>query len=332
MRPREIPLLVCAVLVPLWIGARSLPVLPSCLPVPPAPPPADWRPLVGLALLGIVARVRARGAFLLAHVGEDRPIAGVETYREAPTQRVLPAAVARDWRRRAGLGVATMVLGTAITWSVKPDPFPSVVLSCALFGGVVVYLQHRRGHASLLYLPLLASALLGLPMRPSTSAIVPLLLLLVTGLDAIDAWGRRPLGGYELVDEALRALDRRDGTAWASLGWLVLGQTFVQAFLPLSAYAYEGTIKTTEGNAREIRNAVNRWRGAKGGTDCPTIAQLVADHEIDSASKIDDSWGSAYRITCTEDDVFVVSPGPDCCFGTKDDISVPKGASELRKR
>ncbi len=89
----------------------------------------------------------------------------------------------------------------------------------------------------------------------------------------------------------------------------------------------EAQIKTTEGNAREIRNAVNRWRGSKGGTDCPTISQLVQDKEIDSASKIDDAWGSAYKITCTEDDVFVVSPGPDKKEGSADDISVPKGAA-----
>jgi general secretion pathway protein H len=88
----------------------------------------------------------------------------------------------------------------------------------------------------------------------------------------------------------------------------------------------EANIKTTEGNAREIRNAIQRWRGLKGGTDCPTISQLVQDKEIDSASKTDDAWGVPFKITCTEDDVIVLSAGPDKKEGTKDDISVPKGA------
>lgn len=89
----------------------------------------------------------------------------------------------------------------------------------------------------------------------------------------------------------------------------------------------EAGIKSTETNAREIRNAVNRWRGTRGGSDCPSIAQLVQDKEIDSASKTDDAWSSPYKIVCTEDDVVVSSPGPDKKEGTKDDIVVPKGAA-----
>ena len=88
----------------------------------------------------------------------------------------------------------------------------------------------------------------------------------------------------------------------------------------------EAQVKTTETNAREIRNAIQRWRGLKGGTDCPTISQLVQDKEIDSASKVDDAWGSPFKIQCTEDDVIIMSAGPDKKEGTKDDIIVPKGA------
>ncbi|MCC6648951.1 MAG: type II secretion system protein [Polyangiaceae bacterium] len=87
----------------------------------------------------------------------------------------------------------------------------------------------------------------------------------------------------------------------------------------------EAQVKTSEQNARGIRDAVQRWRGLKGGTDCPTISQLVQDKEIDSASKTDDAWGTAYKIQCTEDDVIVMSAGPDKKEGTKDDIVVPKG-------
>ncbi|MCU0654949.1 MAG: type II secretion system protein GspG [Polyangiaceae bacterium] len=88
----------------------------------------------------------------------------------------------------------------------------------------------------------------------------------------------------------------------------------------------EAAVKNTETNAREIRNAVQRWRGLRGGSDCPSISQLVQDKEIDSASKTDDAWGSPYKIACTEDDVIVSSPGPDKKEGSADDIVVPKGA------
>jgi general secretion pathway protein G len=86
-------------------------------------------------------------------------------------------------------------------------------------------------------------------------------------------------------------------------------------------------IATTTNNAREIRNAAGRWRATHGGDTCPSISQLVADKEIDSASKTDDPWGSPYKINCLEDDVQVVSPGPDKRENTADDIAVPKGAS-----
>jgi general secretion pathway protein G len=86
----------------------------------------------------------------------------------------------------------------------------------------------------------------------------------------------------------------------------------------------ETQIKTAITNALEIRNAANRWRAARGGSDCPTVSQLVQDKEIDSASKVDDPWSSPYKIQCTEDETVVSSPGPDKKEGSKDDIVVPK--------
>jgi general secretion pathway protein G len=89
----------------------------------------------------------------------------------------------------------------------------------------------------------------------------------------------------------------------------------------------EAQIKTAINNALEVRSAANRWRATRGGDQCPTISQLVQDKEIDSASKTDDPWSSAYKITCTEDEVTVFSPGPDKREGTADDIAVPKGSA-----
>lgn len=81
--------------------------------------------------------------------------------------------------------------------------------------------------------------------------------------------------------------------------------------------------KTAEGNAREIRNAVQRFR-AVNGEACPTIDELVVVREIDSASKTDDPWGRDYRIVCTDDEVTVISAGKDGAFGNADDVIVPR--------
>jgi general secretion pathway protein G len=81
-------------------------------------------------------------------------------------------------------------------------------------------------------------------------------------------------------------------------------------------------IEATTNNARGIRDAVIRWK-ATGGDGCPTVSQLVQDKQIDSAAKVEDPWGSAYKIACTEDEVTVLSFGPDKKEGSSDDISVP---------
>ena len=90
----------------------------------------------------------------------------------------------------------------------------------------------------------------------------------------------------------------------------------------------QAQVDTATTNARAIRDAVNRWRATRGGTDCPTISQLLQDKEIDASSKTDDPWGGAFKIQCTEDDSIVSSPGPDKKENTKDDIQVPKKGGE----
>jgi general secretion pathway protein G len=82
-------------------------------------------------------------------------------------------------------------------------------------------------------------------------------------------------------------------------------------------------IEAASNSARGVRDAVIRWR-ATGGEGCPTVSQLVQDKQIDSAAKVEDPWGTAYKIACTEDEVVVTSSGPDKKEGTSDDISIPK--------
>jgi len=90
----------------------------------------------------------------------------------------------------------------------------------------------------------------------------------------------------------------------------------------------QAQVDTANTNAREIRNAVNRWRATHGGSECPTVSQLVQDKEIDSASKTTDPWEQQYKIQCDEDETTVSSPGPDKKEGSADDIVIPnKGKS-----
>lgn len=88
----------------------------------------------------------------------------------------------------------------------------------------------------------------------------------------------------------------------------------------------EAQIKTAETGARVIRSAVQDWQRVNNESTCPSVGQLVQEKHIDSAANTDDPWGEEYQLTCTEDDIYVVSKGPDKKKGTKDDISVPKGA------
>ncbi len=85
--------------------------------------------------------------------------------------------------------------------------------------------------------------------------------------------------------------------------------------------------KTAEAGARTIRMAVQGWQAANNETSCPTISQLIQDKQLDSAQNTNDPWGQAYNLNCGDEEVTVMSNGPDKKKGTKDDIAVPKGAT-----
>jgi general secretion pathway protein G len=85
--------------------------------------------------------------------------------------------------------------------------------------------------------------------------------------------------------------------------------------------------KTAEAGARTVRMAVQQWQAANNETSCPTISQLIQDKQLDSAQNTNDPWGQAYNLNCSDDEVTVMSNGPDKKKGTKDDIAVPKAAA-----
>ncbi|HVY29843.1 MAG TPA: type II secretion system protein [Polyangiaceae bacterium] len=85
--------------------------------------------------------------------------------------------------------------------------------------------------------------------------------------------------------------------------------------------------KTAEAGARTIRMAVQQWQAANNETSCPTVSQLIQDKQLDTGQNTNDPWGNAYSLSCTDDEVTVISSGPDKKKGTKDDIAVPKTAA-----
>jgi general secretion pathway protein G len=89
----------------------------------------------------------------------------------------------------------------------------------------------------------------------------------------------------------------------------------------------EAQIRSAETWARTIRAAVQNWQSTSNEVSCPTVAQLVQEKHLDSGSTTVDPWGQQFQLTCSEDEVFVLSTGPDKKKGTKDDIQIPKAAA-----
>jgi general secretion pathway protein G len=89
----------------------------------------------------------------------------------------------------------------------------------------------------------------------------------------------------------------------------------------------QSQIKVAESGARTMRMAVQQWQAANNETSCPTVSQLIQDKQLDTGQNTNDPWGQAYNLNCSDDEVTVISNGPDKKKGTKDDIAVPKGAA-----
>jgi general secretion pathway protein G len=77
-------------------------------------------------------------------------------------------------------------------------------------------------------------------------------------------------------------------------------------------------------DARTIHPVAEKWRADHAGAPCPTVEQLRAEKELSTASKITDPWDTPYKIVCGEDDLYVMSLGPDKKENTKDDIRIPE--------
>jgi len=91
---------------------------------------------------------------------------------------------------------------------------------------------------------------------------------------------------------------------------------------------YQDAMKTqAKTGARVVRTAIQQWQAANNETSCPTMSQLIHEKHLDSGTNTNDPWGQPYELRCSDDEVTVVSAGPDKKKSTKDDIAVPETAA-----
>ena len=84
-------------------------------------------------------------------------------------------------------------------------------------------------------------------------------------------------------------------------------------------------------DARTIHPVAEKFKVDHPG-QCPTVEQLRAEKELSAASKITDPWDTPYKIVCGDDDIYVVSFGPDKKENTNDDIRIPEAAAAGDKK
>ncbi|MFT3775368.1 MAG: prepilin-type N-terminal cleavage/methylation domain-containing protein [Minicystis sp.] len=82
----------------------------------------------------------------------------------------------------------------------------------------------------------------------------------------------------------------------------------------------ESRIKIGVQGCQVVRSAAELYQNLEGSADqCPTIQDLVTSKKLDG-KKVDDPWGSTYKVDCTGGEIHGVSAGNDKKFGTQDDL------------
>lgn len=89
----------------------------------------------------------------------------------------------------------------------------------------------------------------------------------------------------------------------------------------------QAQVDSTRTSAMALHTVAESWR-LTNSAECPTAERLKAEKEISASSKTTDAWEQPFKIICEDDEVTVVSFGPDKKEGTDDDIIVPEPAGE----
>lgn len=76
-------------------------------------------------------------------------------------------------------------------------------------------------------------------------------------------------------------------------------------------------------DARAIRAAVKTYWLQESDSACPTIEKLVTSGMLDNDGRKTDPWGTAWKIECKENEIFVKSAGRDRILGNEDDVVAP---------
>lgn len=80
-------------------------------------------------------------------------------------------------------------------------------------------------------------------------------------------------------------------------------------------------------DARTIHPVAEKFRVDNPGDACPTVELLREKRALGATSKLTDPWDTPYKILCTDEDLYVMSAGPDKKEGTNDDIKIPESGA-----
>ncbi len=78
--------------------------------------------------------------------------------------------------------------------------------------------------------------------------------------------------------------------------------------------------KQAQTNAAALAAAAEAFIIGHGSEECPTPEEMQRDGVLSSRSKIEDPWGTPYRIVCAPDSAIAISAGRDKTFDTSDDL------------
>ena len=79
-------------------------------------------------------------------------------------------------------------------------------------------------------------------------------------------------------------------------------------------------VTQTRTDAMTMQSAATLYVSADPSADCPSVDDLVEAGQLNRSARTTDPWNNAFQIECEEDEIIVISPGPDGQAGTDDDI------------
>lgn len=101
-----------------------------------------------------------------------------------------------------------------------------------------------------------------------------------------------------------------------SFGFLLFGAAY-RLLVPMCS---GGRVMDARTDAHSIRGAAEMYLAQNPSAACPTVSQLVSERILSARTRTIDPWENAFEITCSGEDVKVVSAGPDETMGTGDDV------------